>query len=223
MKGCWVTCVLCMAKPQAPGICAQVRLLATGFTAAGAAAGPSIRQFLTQPPPAKRQRVAGGGGASDACESRAASGQPGRPAPTHPAAHMAGTTCPARPQQAAAESAAANSEAACEVYPDEGALDRMHGSASPVSTLTPPDEDAPEAPTMKSRTSAAGAGPDVDLEAVDVAEQRRILRQLEADSRRQESSAAAARSSRGTGKVAGGRGHQRSIADAFRQQRKSMS
>ena len=72
-------------------------------------------------------------------------------------------------------------------------------------------------------SAAAGAGLDVDLEAVDVAEQRHILRQLEADVRRQELSTAAAKSSRGTGMVAGGRGRQRSLADAFRQQRRPPS
>lgn len=105
---------------------------------------------------------------------------------------------------------------------DGDVRDHMDGSASPVSTLTPPDEDAHEHQMENHRTCAeTGAGADVDLEAVDVAEQLRILRQLEADVRRQESSATAAKSSRGAGKFAGGR--QRSIADVFRQQRRPPS
>ena len=201
-----------------------MRLLATAFTAAGAAAGPSIRQFLTQPPAAKRQRAAGGGEDAPASDSTATSGKSSRPKPGGPAACAAKMPQAGHPQNTAGANAA-DRGAACGLDGDGDALDHMDGSASPVSTLTPPDEDAHEyRQTGEHRMSAAaGAGLDVDLEAVDVAEQRHILRQLEADVRWQESSTAAAKSSRGTGMVAGGRGRQRSLADAFRQQRRPPS
>lgn len=243
----------------------QVRLLATSFTAAGTAAGPSIRQFLAQPA-AKRQRTAegSGSGGSSAAPPGRHTGSGG--AAAQPSAQQAAVV-PAISQPTPQWKSSAASQA------DLGdVLEHSYGSASPVSTLTPPDEDASElvsappsqpqqlqAPTQGGSRGSVGHPPpampaeaaapedrcgqrsgtvtdirqapashasgsdgvgDVDLAAVDIAEQRRILRQLEAERKRP--AAAPGRGGKGAAvqpKGGGARQRQRGIAEAFQRQR----
>lgn len=238
----------------------QVRLLATNFSAAATAAGPSIRQFFAQQPTAKRQRT--GGGSAD-----------GVPAGKSTAAAVAAAIAPIVDAGAGGQgmsAAGGRKDAAMDCPPCDtaragvwGAVDSISGPASPSSTLTPPDEDGNDlvgdlsasshqhamppagmrggdrgggeaaagaggshanvggaAAAAGSRVAADGAagrpGQDVDLAAIDVEEQRRILLQLRGGrgSGGRENGSAGREGATGGAKCGGAR--QQGIAEAFR-------
>lgn len=133
-----------------------MRLSATGFTTAGAAAGPSIRHFLAQPPAAKRQRTANAGSdtrsgrsiPSAVIDSRlggAATDGGGSTAGSQSAAQR---TVPPFVTESGFAGPAAVAPAAGTAAKGRDADEDSYGSGSPVSTLTPPDEDASELVSM---------------------------------------------------------------------------
>lgn len=111
-----------------------MRLLATNFTSAATAAGPSIRQFFTKQPRAKQHPAAAQQPAAKRQRTAADSIGSGLVGEVAAAPALAAAARDSRPAAAACGAAAP-----AQLMWD--AEDGGYGSASPVSTLTPPDED----------------------------------------------------------------------------------